>query len=363
MTKTWRSLAALLLAFGLFAAACGDDSGDDGDDVEAADEGPETTEGGSTDTTEGGEDASCDPLPLKEEGTLTVATGEPAFPPWVGGDDDPTSGEGFESALVYAIAGQLGIADEDVEWVRTGFDEAIAPGENDYDFNIQQYSITPERDEVVDFSDGYYTVQQALVAAERLVRRPRPRRSPTCRTTSSAPRSAPPSLNYIDDVIQPDAEASRLRRQRRGQGRVRRRPGRRPRLRPADRLLHHRGGDPADSSIVGVLPAAGDAEELGMLFEDGSPLVPCVNEALGRPRGGRHAGGPAGGVAPGRRRHPDADRVVVGGSRSRPGGGRRRRRLRATPPPGASTPPAAPSARRARSAPSSPPSARSSSSG
>jgi polar amino acid transport system substrate-binding protein len=281
VTKTWRSLAALLLAFSLFAAACGDDSGDDGDDVEAADEGSETTdttEGGSTDTTEGGEEASCDPLPLKEEGTLTVATGEPAFPPWVGDDDDPTSGEGFESALVYEIAGQLGIADEDVVWVRTGFDEAIAAGETDYDFNIQQYSITPQRDEVVDFSDGYYTVQQALVAAED---------SSVAEATSIADLQddqlgaavGTTSLNYIDDVIQPDSEASVFDDNAAAKaafdaGQV-------------DGLVfdlptayYITAVEIPNSSIVGVLPATGDAEELGMLFEDGSPLVPCVNEAL-----------------------------------------------------------------------------------
>ena len=278
MTKTWRSLAALLLAFSLFAAACGDDSGDDGDDVEAADEGSDTTEGGSTDTTEGGEETSCDPLPLKEEGTLTVATGEPAFPPWVGDDDDPTSGEGFESALVYEIAGQLGIADEDVVWVRTGFDEAIAAGETDYDFNIQQYSITPQRDEVVDFSDGYYTVQQALVAAED---------SSVAEATSIADLQddqlgaavGTTSLNYIDDVIQPDSEASVFDDNAAAKaafdaGQV-------------DGLVfdlptayYITAVEIPNSSIVGVLPATGDAEELGMLFEDGSPLVPCVNEAL-----------------------------------------------------------------------------------
>ena len=93
---------------------------------------------------------------------LTVATGEPAFPPYVI-DDDPTRGEGFESAVVYAVAETLGFQQPDVNWVRTTFDEAIAPGEKDYDFNIQQYGITDERDEVVDFSAPYYDDQKALL--------------------------------------------------------------------------------------------------------------------------------------------------------------------------------------------------------
>ena len=96
---------------------------------------------------------------------LTVATGEPAFPPYVI-DDDPTTGEGFESAVVYAVAEQLGFAEDDVNWVRTTFDEAIAPGEKDYDFNIQQYGITAERDEVVDFSMPYYDGQKALLVPD-----------------------------------------------------------------------------------------------------------------------------------------------------------------------------------------------------
>ena len=120
MKITIRTLAALVLALSLVAPGCG---GDDSDDASS-----DTTEAG------GGEAAACDPLPLKNDGTLTVATGEPAFPPWVSGvdaegNDDPTLGEGFESALVYAVAEQLGVAEADVEWVRTGFDEAIAPGE------------------------------------------------------------------------------------------------------------------------------------------------------------------------------------------------------------------------------------------
>jgi len=273
--KTWRSLAALLLAFGLLAAACGDDSDDGGDDVEAGGDGTETTEGGT-----------CpDPLPLKEEGVLTVATGEPAFPPWVEGPEaaetgegDPYSGEGFESALVYAVAEQLGIDEGSVEWVRTGFDEAIAAGETDYDFNIQQYGITPQRDEVVDFSDGYYTVEQAIVGADD---------GEIADATSLEDLQGfqlgaavgTTSLDYIEQVIQPDSEAlvfddNAAAKAAFDAGQV-------------DGIVfdlptayYITAVEIPGSSIVGVLPVVGDAEELGMLFEDGSPLVPCVNEAL-----------------------------------------------------------------------------------
>ena len=48
-------------------------------------------------------------------------------------------------------------------WVRTPFDEAIAPGPKDCDFNVQQFSITDERKKAVDFSSPYYATTQAVV--------------------------------------------------------------------------------------------------------------------------------------------------------------------------------------------------------
>lgn len=96
-------------------------------------------------------------------GKLTIATGEIAYYPYVI-DDDPTSGEGFEAAVAYAVADRLGFAKGDVEWVRTSFDAAIAPGPKNFDFNIQQYTITDERRQAVDFSTPYYAASQAAVA-------------------------------------------------------------------------------------------------------------------------------------------------------------------------------------------------------
>ena len=110
-------------------------------------------------------DSSCPAgdLETASEGTLTIATGEPAFPPWVL-DDDPESKQGFEAAVAYAVAEQLGYEDSDVTWVRTTFDSAIAPGPKDFDFNLQQFSISDERKQAVDFSSGYYTVSQVVVS-------------------------------------------------------------------------------------------------------------------------------------------------------------------------------------------------------
>lgn len=98
-------------------------------------------------------------------GKFTVATGETAYEPYVV-NDDPASGEGFEAAVAYAVAAKLGFAKEDVVWVRTSFESAIAPGPKSFDVNIQQYTITDERKKAVDFSSPYYEASQAVVAVK-----------------------------------------------------------------------------------------------------------------------------------------------------------------------------------------------------
>jgi polar amino acid transport system substrate-binding protein len=223
--------------------------------------------------------ASCKTadLPLKDAGTLKVATGDPAFEPWVV-DDKPENGKGYESAVVYAVADQLGIDKGDVTWTRTGFDEAVAPGDKDYDFNVQQYSITPERDKVVDFSDGYYTVEQAVIASPD---------SDLANATSLADLKdaqlgaaiGTTSLDYIDQYIKPTKEPlvfddNAAAKAAFDAGQV-------------DGIVfdlptayYITAAEITDSTIVGVLPQEGDAEQLGFLFEDGSPLVTCVNQAL-----------------------------------------------------------------------------------
>ncbi len=248
-------LSVLLFAvLAMIAAACGSDSTEAGGD---------------------GEDVGCDPLPTKVDGTLTVATGEPVFPPWMI-DDDPSNGQGFESAVVYALADELGV--ETIEWVRTTFEEAITAAEKDYDFNIQQYSITEERDEVVDFSDGYYQVEQAIIGSADS-----PAASAATVGDLAALRlgaaSGTTSLNYIDDVIKPESDAAPYDDNATAKaafdaGQV-------------DAIVfdlptayYITAVEIPEASIIGVLPRSGDPEELGMVFEEGSSLVACVNEAL-----------------------------------------------------------------------------------
>jgi len=117
---------------------------------------PTTTAPTTADTT------TQPPLDTYTPGVLTVATGDPAYSPWIE-DNDPTTGKGFESAVIYALATQLGYTADQVVWVRTTFDAAIAPGPKAWDMNIQQFSITDERKQAVDFSTPYYTTNQAIV--------------------------------------------------------------------------------------------------------------------------------------------------------------------------------------------------------
>ena len=101
-------------------------------------------------------------LPTVTEGKLTVATSDPAYSPWIL-DNDPASGEGYESAVIYALAEELGYTADNVQWVRATFDASITPGAKDWDLNIQQFSITDERKNAVDFTSPYYTTTSAII--------------------------------------------------------------------------------------------------------------------------------------------------------------------------------------------------------
>jgi len=153
----------------------------------------------------GSTDAATSDSGYVTDGVFTVGTGEPAYYPWVI-DDDPESGEGFEAAVAYAVAEQLGFARDEVVWVRTTFDQAIAPGPKDFDINLQQFSITPEREKAVDFSSPYYETTQVVITVEG---------SPAAGASSLADlkpllvgaQTGTTSFSAIEDVIQPDQGA------------------------------------------------------------------------------------------------------------------------------------------------------------
>jgi polar amino acid transport system substrate-binding protein len=257
------TILVLLLGLAVALSACGpaadDTSGTSGEDT----------------TTASGDNCGVENLALHEAGKLTVATGEPVFPPWMM-DDDPSNGEGFESAVVYALASEMGFAAEDVQWVRTSFDEAISPVEKEYDFNIQQYSISEERDEIVDFSIPYYTVQKSLVALAG---------SPAASAQTFADLAdvkfgatvGTTDLAYIEDVIGAtdvavyNAEVDVVTAMGAGQ---------------IDATViglptaYFVTAVQLDNGVIaGVFPSEDD-EGFGLLFAEGSELVGCVNSAL-----------------------------------------------------------------------------------
>ena len=143
--------------------------------------------------------------PYLTEGKLTIATGEPAYYPYVI-DNAPESGEGFEAAVAYAVAEELGFAAEDVVWVRATWDETIAPGPKNYDFNLQQVSISDERKASIDFSSAYYAAPQAVITVAS---------SPAAKATSIAglkgleigAATGTTSLKAVEELIAPTSGA------------------------------------------------------------------------------------------------------------------------------------------------------------
>ena len=219
-----------------------------------------------------------DQLQTRTAGRLTVGTDSPAFEPWFV-DDDPTNGEGFESAVAYAVAEELGFARGDVEWVTVPFNNSYAPGEKSFDFDINQISITPARAEAVDFSQGYYQASQAVIATEG---------SPAAEASSLedlqglklGAQTGTTSLTAIRDVIDPDEEPlvfddTNSAKQALNNGQLD------AFLADLPTAFYITAVEIPNSTIVGQFqPETGQQEEFGLLFEKGSPLVDCVDQAL-----------------------------------------------------------------------------------
>jgi polar amino acid transport system substrate-binding protein len=244
------------------------------------DEGETETEATETptETTEAAEECAPDTLPLKTEGQLTIGTDSPAYEPWFV-DNDPSNGEGFESGVAYAVAEELGFSRDQVTWVKVPFNTSYAPGEKKFDFDINQISITPARAEAVDFSDGYYSAAQAVIA---------PKGSDAADATSVedlkdirlGAQTGTTSLTAVRDVIQPTQqplvfEDTNAAKQALANDQVD------AIVADLPSAFYITAVEIPDSTIVGQFqPAEGETEEFGMLFEKGSDLVPCVNQAL-----------------------------------------------------------------------------------
>jgi polar amino acid transport system substrate-binding protein len=267
MLRSHRLIAlALVVAAMAVLVACGsDDDDDDGGNG-----------GGASTSAEQADACSKDQLALTNAGQLTVGTDKPAFPPYFV-DDDPTNGKGFESAVAYAVADELGFAKDEVEWTVVPFNASYAPGPKDFDFDINQISITPQREKAVDFSRPYYEAPQAVVA---------PKNSEFANVESFADlqgatigvQIGTTSLDAVREVVQPSEDpkvfndsndvVTALK-----QGQV-------------DAVVVDlptaffvTAAQVPGSKIVGQFSAPG-GDSFGLLLEKDSGLTECVNQAL-----------------------------------------------------------------------------------
>ena len=212
---------------------------------------------------------------LKNAGQLTVGTDKPAYDPWFQ-KNDPTNGKGYESAVAYAVADQLGFTPDQVSWVTVPFNKSYAPGDKDFDFDINQVTITPERAEVVDFSDSYYDGSQGIVALKD---------SDVTKATSIGDlasfklgaQTGTTSLTAARDIVD-DAqvfEDTNVAKQALLAGQVD------AIIADLPTAFYISGFEIKNSVVVGqfVDPNIGP-DQFGMLFGKGDPLVSCVNGAL-----------------------------------------------------------------------------------
>jgi polar amino acid transport system substrate-binding protein len=262
----FRHLALAVSALLVSLMACAPE--DDGDD----------NAGGEPTNTASADACAKENLPTLTDGKLTIGTDSPAYEPWFV-DDDPTNGQGFESAVAYAVADKLGFSPAEVAWAKVRFNNSFKPGEKNFDFDINQISITPERAEVVDFSDGYYSAAQAVVALKD---------SPAADATTLdelkdlklGAQTGTTSLSAIRDVIQPDQDPlvfqnTNAAKQALQNGQLD------AFLADLPTAFYITAVEIPNASIIGQFqPATGEQEEFGMLFEKGNPLVTCVNQAL-----------------------------------------------------------------------------------
>ena len=221
--------------------------------------------------------ASCAKADLATvtDGKLTIATGEPAYYPWII-DDKPETGNGFEGAVAYAVAKQLGFDAADVVWVRTTFDSAVTPGEKKFDFNLQQFSITEERKMAVDFSSAYYTAPQAIVSFKgskidgktSLAELKGAKLGAAVGTTSLDAISN--QIGATPQVFNDNAAGVSALKNKQIDGLVVDLPT----------AFYLSGVEVPNGLIVGQLPSTGAGDQFGLLLSKGSKLTSCVTGAV-----------------------------------------------------------------------------------
>ncbi len=225
---------------------------------------------------------------LHTDGELTIGTGNPAYPPWWEGGttkehgdwefNDPYLGEGFEGAVAFAVAAQMGFTHDQVQFVPVKFNQSFAPGDKDFDFVLQQISYAADRDQTVDFSDSYYDVNQAVVSVEGSSIDGATSLAELQDATLGAPAGTT-SYDYIVNEIQPTQDpkvyddlngAANALKNGQIDGLVVDLPT----------AFFMTAVQIPKGIIVGQFPSTGQQEYFGMVFQDGNPLRDCVNQAL-----------------------------------------------------------------------------------
>ncbi|MBU2666766.1 ABC transporter substrate-binding protein [Actinoplanes bogorensis] len=216
-------------------------------------------------------------LATKTAGKLTIGTDTPAYEPWYS-DNDPKNGKGFESAVAYQVAQRLGYSQDNVIWASVTFNNAIAPGPKAFDFDINQFSITPERAKAVDFSSPYYLVRQTVITtkgskiagAKTLAELKDAKLGAQVGTTSYQavtelikPSSQPSVFNNNDD-----AKAALVNGTVDGI------------VVDLPTAFYMTAAELDNGVIVGQLPQVGVPEQFGLVLDKGSALTSCVSTAV-----------------------------------------------------------------------------------
>ncbi|MFF5755507.1 ABC transporter substrate-binding protein [Streptomyces longwoodensis] len=236
----------------------------------------------STNASPSGSTAStaCAPgkLATRTSGKLTVATDEPAYEPWFK-DDKPANGQGYESAVAYAVAQRLGYDKSAVVWQSVPFNKAFAPGEKTFDFDVNQVSISDERKKAVDFSSGYYDVRQAVIALKG-TKAARAKSIADLKGLKLGAQVGTTSLDYIDDVVRPTHQAAVYAKNDQAKSALRNGQ--------VDAIVtdlptafYITAAEVTDGTIVGQFEnKAGTPEQFGLVLDKGSALTSCVTTAV-----------------------------------------------------------------------------------
>jgi len=220
--------------------------------------------------------------------TLTIGADNPAYPPWFGGAEktkpwkvsDPYSGKGYESAVAYAVAKQLGFQKSAVKWTVVPFNNSYRPGKKPFDFYITQVSYNPQRAKAVDFSKGYYFVNQSIVG-----RKGKPiasvRSINGLKKYKLGAQIGTTSYDYIVNTIKPDSkplvyDSNDAAVQALKSGLI-------------DGLVvdlptafYVTAVQVPDGKVIGQFASGGAKEHFGLVLPKGSKLTSCVNKALDR---------------------------------------------------------------------------------